>query len=69
MNFSNFLCAYRKLFIPACLIRFIEEWKTSLEAKKHTAAVLMDLSTGNKAPFQKAEGRAAWELTVGRRAI
>ena len=45
INFSNFLCAYRKHFSSQhALIRLIEEWKTSLEAKKHTAAVLMDLS-------------------------
>jgi hypothetical protein len=44
-NFSNFLCAYRKHFSSQhALIRLIEEWKTSLEANKHTAAVLMDLS-------------------------
>ena len=45
INFSNFLCAYRKHFSSQhALIRLKEEWKTSLEAKKHTAAVLMDLS-------------------------
>ena len=45
MNFSDFLRAYRKHFSSQhALIRLIEEWKTSLEAKKHTAAVLIDLS-------------------------
>ncbi len=44
-NFSNFLCAYRKHFSSQhALIRLIEEWKTSLEANKLIAAVLMDLS-------------------------
>ena len=44
-NFSNFLCAYRKHFSSQhALIRLLEEWKTGLEANKHTAAVLMDLS-------------------------
>ena len=45
MNFSDFLSAYRKHFSSQhALIRLIENWKTSLEAKKHTAAVLTDLS-------------------------
>ena len=44
-NFSNFLGTYRNSFSPQhALIRVIEEWKTSLEAKKHTAPVQMDPS-------------------------
>ena len=45
INFSEFLCAIRKHFSSQhAFIRLIEEWKASLEAKKNTAAVLMDLS-------------------------
>ena len=38
------MCIQKHFSSQHALIRLIEEWKTGLEANKHTAAVLMDLS-------------------------